>query len=1556
MQLSLPAQENNLITIPISIFSQTLYFILDCGSVISLISSRYVHPNQLQKLSLPISISGINGSQLQITTHIFTSIQIGTCKFRCRFYVIPESIPIPGLIGLDILQFHKLSLDFNNCTLQISGHVPIPFSQKYFCLFTFPNYFLPTFQPELTIPCAFTVQFPPQSYQIALIENILADHDKELIPIINQKYIQIVHLVPHSQFIYCICFNPSQEYRTLYKNQKIFKVEASVPTTDTLSQVEKEQSFTTLILTKENIEQSLDSSIQGEIRTKFKELLQKFKHVFHSPGEKLIPSTYVAPRLRLKPGITPIKLKPYKLSEVERQAVEKVIQDHVEQGILVPSISPWSFPITAVPKGHRKADGTFAMRVCADLRSLNRCLEPQNYPIPNISLLINQLKNYKYFSVLDMSKSYYQVNVHPDDQQLLTIITEKESLSFARLPMGLSQSPIFFQAFVNEVFGPILFKHAIIYLDDICVYSKTYEEHITALDEVFRLAAKHRLHFNATKCLFARTSVKLLGFIVDGTTVKMNPDKIKAITELKPPKTVRDLQLFMGKVNYLRSFIPNLAQVATPLTELVHKDSTLTWNSECDEAFNKIKSMLTSYPILYHYQPHLPLYLYTDASEHSIGSVLLQPDPGHPEKVRIIEYYSKKLAPTQVRWATVLKEFYAVYQSVKHFHCYCFGKQTFVYTDHKSIIGRNFATNVRTNKQLLRYALELAPYRLSFHYVKSKDNVIADFLSRYNVGTDEYIDYLNKYTKTQPPSTPHTVPTDQNEAIDMRENATNYSVLLSDLSNELSLTTNFITTTMADAQHLDSYCKKLINELTTGQLRDNFQLINKQLYNTKLGYPRLVVPRILVKDILQAYHSSIVGGHRYFLATYKRIFADYYWPSMKKDIFMYIKSCAVCQHAKRPVRPPQGTLGSVPYIDIPFHSVSIDFVGPIHVPAKGMQRNILVCVCLFSKYVEIKGTHTQTADEVSTFLIERIFTKHGPPQTILSDRGTCFRSQVVQNLLKALEVKPYFTTAYKPQHNGSCERTNQSIVNILKTLLNENTVENWYELLPFVQYIYNTTPSRPSGMSPFEIVYGRKPPPIFNFYKDNPLSQYRFEQLKAIPLIRSITKQRLEKERAYNKQRYDIGKQDKLYNEGDLVLIFKPAILPTQSKKFVKKWVGPGIVQRQISRWNYEIYFPSNDTTQIIHISRLKLFNPPSNEEENESDEEIYTEYSESELLQIYRDFIKHNLVQDNFKALLEVNKISFQDNLSEQPVVFTKALHYNLKWKENLFSLNEKRMLESTVHMVIQPNLTQHECWQHYEKLSDDPTMVTNKGPHIMIKILNKEDNKLIVLINKVESKSSFHLLICKFIQWYFENQKIKTRHVTITSSHEDFLLVSMVIIGITETLHSNRTFLPLDMIKLLRQSRIAFTSLYFPVILPVLYIIYKYMETSSVIETTSDSRPDKLHFNYITDAYPTEDQPEYVKVAPSLPYSLPIPTENGHENESLHSLRAPVVPEAETQPVVSPELSLPPNPPTTPVHIGSNPVRDQIQLETSNLENIYITRRGRASRPPHRLNYSHF
>lgn len=310
----------------------------------------------------------------------------------------------------------------------------------------------------------------------------------------------------------------------------------------------------------------------------------------------------------------------------------------------------------------RKKDG--AWRLCVDYRKLNAVTRQDAYPLPRIDDSLDALSGSTLFSTLDLMSGYWQVPLSSEAQEKSAFITRSGLWRWKVLPFGLTSAPATFQRLMERVLQGLHWKTLLLYLDDIIVMSADLQGHISRLTEVLERLKQAGLKLKPSKCTLMQTQVKYLGHVVSSTGVATDPEKVNAVRAWPEPKDVTQLRAFLGTAGYYHRYVPDYASVAKPLTQLTGEKSTWQWGPSEQEAFSKLKWLLTHAPVLGYPDPTSTYILDTDASAVGTGAVLSQVQRGQE---RPIAYYSKTLAPAERNYCVTRKELLAVVQAVKHF-------------------------------------------------------------------------------------------------------------------------------------------------------------------------------------------------------------------------------------------------------------------------------------------------------------------------------------------------------------------------------------------------------------------------------------------------------------------------------------------------------------------------------------------------------------------------------------------------------------------------------------------------------------------------------------------------------------------------------------------------------------------------------------------------------------------------------------------------------------------------------------------------------------------------
>jgi len=452
--------------------------------------------------------------------------------------------------------------------------------------------------------------------------------------------------------------------------------------------------------------------LSADMKTKYVEMMKRFIDVFawSYADLKQYDSSIIQHTIPIKQNEKPFKQKLRRINPLLMPLIEKEVKKLFDAKIIVPiRFSNWLANLVPV----RKKNGE--IRICIDFRNLNKASLKDNYPLPKMDFILQNIVGSQRMSMLDGFSGYNQILVHPDDQEKIAFTTPWGTFMYAKMPFGLMNAGATFQRAMDIAFAEEKDKSVVVYLDDITVFSKREEDHLKHLEKVLLKCRRFGISLNPTKSIFALTSGKLLGHIISEEGIRIDPNRVNAIKKLDLPRSKKEIQSFLGKVNFVRRFIPNFAEVVKNITKMLKKGADFKWTAEVKKSFEEIKKALTQAPVLISLNFTKEFLIFTFASEDTIAGVLLQ--KGSQGTEQPISFFSKTLANAELKYNILEKQAYALVKAIKDFRIYVLHSHIVAYVPNaviKDILTQADPDGKRGKwiAKLLEYDIEIKPTKL----------------------------------------------------------------------------------------------------------------------------------------------------------------------------------------------------------------------------------------------------------------------------------------------------------------------------------------------------------------------------------------------------------------------------------------------------------------------------------------------------------------------------------------------------------------------------------------------------------------------------------------------------------------------------------------------------------------------------------------------------------------------------------------------------------------------------------------------------------------------------
>jgi transposase InsO family protein len=897
---------------------------------------------------------------------------------------------------------------------------------------------------------------------------------------------------------------------------------------------------------------------------------RKYQNVFSKQeSDKLPPHRPYDHKIELE-GENTLGYSPlYHMTTQELETVKQYLVDNLSKGFIEPSQAPFAAPVLFV----KKANGS--LRFCIDFRKLNQITRKDRYPIPLIEETLARIGRAKIFTKLDIRQAFHRIRIDPQSEELTTFRTRYGSYKCKVLPFGLTNGPATFQRYMNDVLFDYLDDFCTAYLDDILIYSEDPLDHALHIQKVLQRLQDAGLQVDMKKCEFGVTRTKYLGFIISTDGIEVDQDKVSVVRDWQAPTTVRGIQSFLGFCNFYRRFIRNYGVIARPLVRLTKTGVPFKFDRDCWEAFEELKSRLTSSSILRHYDPELQSMVETDASDGVIAGVLSQLYPDgewYP-----VAYFSKTMAPAECNYGIHDKEMLAIVKSLDEWRpeLQNTAKKIQIYTDHKSL--EYFMITKQLTARQARWAEALSEYHFIVMYRAGKQNAKADALTRRDEEVERQdqvkTEYRTRAFLSQDQIDPKVL---QDLGIDvelspiLEEHTFDEPVALLDRILRENRESSSLQALRIQAQD---------DRETDFELEDGLLLYNGRLVVPQSGYVQT--------ELIQEAHNQVSTAHPGRDKTYHLLRPRYYWPKMLRDIERFVRNCQPCRRAHVPRDKTPGFLHPLPIPEHPWQHVTMDFKS-MPKDKFGYDTVFVVIDRLSKQAISIPCHQTITAEEMAQLYITHVYRYYGAPESMVSDRGPQFVSYFWAEFCRILGVKLKLSTAFHPQTDGQTEIMNQYLDQRLRPFANYYQ-DNWSELLPLMDYAQLILPHSSIGMSPYELLNGRLPRTSFDWNTpvaatvQEQLSQERARQL-ATRMHQTIKKGRELMARAQSKKETDVNRHRREidFAVGDQVYVStKNWKTQRPSKKIDHQMAGPFLITRQVGN-SFEVKLP--DSMRIHNV------------------------------------------------------------------------------------------------------------------------------------------------------------------------------------------------------------------------------------------------------------------------------------------------------------------------------------------------------------------------------------
>ena len=754
--------------------------------------------------------------------------------------------------------------------------------------------------------------------------------------------------------------------------------------------------------------------------TNHNDYVVQYKHCFGPIGK--LPGIH---HITLEENAKPVVQPPRRIPVALQTKLKEELNNMVKLGIIEKANEPtdWVSSLVVVQKPNGK------LRVCLDPRDLNKAIKREHYQLPTTEDILAQMANAKYFTKLDASNAYWQIEVDYESSKLLTFNSPHGRYSFKRLPYGIHSASEVCQSKIASIIEGI--DGALNVQDDIIIWAETPEILHERTIEVLSAIEKSGMKLNESKCQFHKEQITFLGHLVTSEGIRPDPTKIEAINKMPMPTNVKELQRFLGMVNYLGKFIPKLSEMTSSVRKLLEHDVDWAFEKQHEAAIHQLKKCITTAPVLKYFDPARPTKVSSDFSGEGLGALLEQQ---HEDEWHPIAYASRTLTPAEHNYSPLEGETLSIVFACERFHEYLYGRKFNACNDHEPLRSVFRKPLHKTPPRLQRFMMRLMKYDFQLEYVKGRYMKVCDAFSRAAVGPAQ-----SEIDNTEM----------EGYVLSVLE-----SLPISDEKMKKITDETLKDVTLQQVKHQIQHGWSSDNKLTAAYQphKEELSIVHKMI----MRGTQIVIPKSMRSEIKSILHEQ--GGHQGVVKTKLRARDSVFWPGIGKEIELMIGSCSTCLEFQNKQRPEPLIPHNIP--SSPWEKIGTDL---FHLYGK----HYVIIVDYTSKYFDI----SQMSDCQSSTVIahtKKIFSKYGIPKEVFSDNGPEFSSAEYKSFSKQWDFHHETSSPEYPQSNGCVERMIQTVKKCLKKHLKDGD-DPYLALLSL-----RTTPISEIIPAPSTVMFGRK--------------------------------------------------------------------------------------------------------------------------------------------------------------------------------------------------------------------------------------------------------------------------------------------------------------------------------------------------------------------------------------------------------------------------------------------------------------------------------------------------